>query len=51
MHTSDGSKVVNAFLIKYTRGELDAEVAQWLTELTRVRHEAAPAAAGTAPAG
>jgi hypothetical protein len=47
VHTADGSKVVNAFLIKYAAGDLDDLVAQWLTEVTGVRHEAAPAPSGT----
>lgn len=48
VHTSSGAGVINAFLVKYNRGELDAEVAAWLTETTGVKHEAAPAPAGTA---
>jgi hypothetical protein len=39
-HSSSGAAIVNAFLLKYERGELDAEVSQWLHELTGVPHPA-----------
>jgi hypothetical protein len=39
-HSSSGAAIINAFLLKYQRGELDAEVSRWLEELTGVPHPA-----------
>ena len=38
VHRSSGAGIVNAFLVKYERGDLDSEVSAWLEELTGVPH-------------
>jgi hypothetical protein len=42
VHRSSGAGIVNAFLVKYHRGDLDSEVSAWLEELTGVPHPPQP---------